>query len=300
MVAELIDKYIFLIQVLSDAGEEGLTLVQIGRKWSERYGGTYSRRTFNNHREAIAEVFGIEISCSRSDNRYYISYGRDATDRDATRDWLIDSFTVGNLLTLGKERLSGRVSVAEIPSGHIFLTTLISAMLADKLVEIDYRKYTSDESETLHVEPYALKESQSRWYLVGWCRERKGLRVYGLDRIKALRTREEVFRMKEKFDVDSLFAESFGVYLSDPDKVQNIFFKADRTQARYLEDLPLHPSQSVVERDGESVTFAIRAQVNEAMEMEFCRLAGKVEVISPRSLRERLADIFHNAYKSLT
>ena len=299
MVAELIDKYIWLIQTMTDAGEKGLTLSQIQRKWSSRYGGDYARRTFNNHREAIAEVFGIEIGCSRSDNRYFISYGGDATDRDSTRDWMIDTFTVGNLLTLGKERLSGRVSVDEVPSGHLYLTSLMSAMLADKVVEIEYRKYTGNESETLHVEPYALKESISRWYLVGRCRERNALRVYGLDRIEAMRETEEDFKMPEGFDVNELFAESFGVYVADSGKVENVLFKADTTQARFLMDLPLHHSQTIVEKTPESVTFAIRAQVNEAMEMEFCRLAGKVEVLAPKSLREKLAGVFNDAYKSL-
>ena len=73
MVAELIDKYIWLIQTLIDAGDRGLSLGEIADRWEDRYDEFYPRRTFNNHRAAIEEIFGIEIGCNRSTNRYYIS-----------------------------------------------------------------------------------------------------------------------------------------------------------------------------------------------------------------------------------
>ena len=129
-----------------------------------------------------AEVFGIEIACRRSDNTYYIAYGRDTLDKYKTRSWLVDTFTTGKLLELGRQRLSGRVSVENIPSGKRHLAPVMEAMTADKVLEIGYMKYTGSSVEILHVEPWAVKEQMKRWYLVGWCRERDALRVYGMDR----------------------------------------------------------------------------------------------------------------------
>lgn len=298
MVAELIDKYIWLVQTILDSGSSGLTMEEISRKWERRYGSPYSRRSFNNHREAVAEVFGIEIECRRSDNVYLIPAGKDSVDKDRTRDWLIDNFTVGNLLSTGKERLSGRISVDEIPSGHIYLTSIMSAMLEDRLIVIRYQKYSGDSAETLHIEPYALKEDQRRWYLVGRCLERNALRVYGLDRIVSLEKSDSTFKMPAGFDVDELLSGSFGVYMNDGGETQTIIFRTDTTQAKYIRDLPLHHSQQEMGGDDGSVTFSIRARVNNALVMEFCKLAGKVEVIAPESLRSRLRDIFNQAYKS--
>ena len=65
MVSELIDKYVWLIQTFIDAGDRGISLDEIMVRWENRYNCPYSRRTFNNHREVIAEVFGIEIECER-------------------------------------------------------------------------------------------------------------------------------------------------------------------------------------------------------------------------------------------
>ena len=92
MVADLIDKYVWLIQLLSNAGLRGLTLEEIAISWKDRYGTEYPRRTFNNHRDAVAELFGVEINCDRKTNRYSLS--EVTSDKKQTVDWLINTFSV--------------------------------------------------------------------------------------------------------------------------------------------------------------------------------------------------------------
>ena len=53
MVSELLDKYLWLMQTLVDAGERGLSLEEITSRWTARYGAPYPRRTFNNHRASF-------------------------------------------------------------------------------------------------------------------------------------------------------------------------------------------------------------------------------------------------------
>ena len=297
MVSELIDKYIWLIQTLIDAGERGLTLPEIADRWEDRYDEYYPRRTFNNHRAAIEEIFGIEIGCNRSSNRYFISYGSDVTDQDSSRRWLINTFTVNNLLTLGKERLTGRVSVEDIPSGQTYLTTLIEAASECRKVRMCYRKYTREESEWLDIHPYALKEMQRRWYLVGWCEQRDAMRVYGLDRIAGVELTDEKFPSPVGFDVDALFAESFGMYLPEGRKAVSVDLRASEEQARYLRDLPLHPSQREIQSaDGYSV-FRMRVIPDNALLLELCRLGSRIEVLAPESLRTAVIEEHKKALK---
>ena len=142
MVAELLQKYIWLIQTFIRAGENGLTLQEISDKWENRFDSPYSRRTFNNHRKDVEEIFGIYIDCNRRTNCYFIEYTDDVTDEKAESAWLINTFTVNKMLSLGKERLSGRVAVENIPSGHIYLTPVIEAMTENQVIEIEYKKYS--------------------------------------------------------------------------------------------------------------------------------------------------------------
>lgn len=289
MVSELIDKYVWLIQTFIDAGENGLLLDEIITKWENRYGTDYSRRTFNNHREAVADIFGIEIECDRRNNHYFIRYGKDAIDEQSSVGWLINTFTVNNLLSLGRERLTGRVSVENIPSGQIHLTGIIAAMQENRVISIDYRKYGLSEAENLTIEPYAIKEYQKRWYLLGFCQERGGQRVYALDRITALRATSWTFRMPAGYDVDELYSQTIGIYLDRDIEPVFIYLRASEREANFLRDLPLHGSQVETGRENGRVTFRLHVIPNEDLMMELKRRGKEIEVISPASVREALS-----------
>ena len=309
MVSELIGKYIWLVQSLIAAGDGGMTFKELNEKYSRRFGQAYSRRTFNNHRLAVADLFGIDIDCDRSTHRHFIPYSGDVLDNNESIGWLVNTFTVNSLLSLGKERLSGRVSVEEIPSGQKYLTAIMQAMEDGKELEIVYGKYSSDSSETLHVQPFAVKEHEKRWYLVAFCHERAGAdrrnddinawRVYGLDRITSLQVTDVSFRMPKDFDVDGIFSQSYGIYFPKAgQKPVTIRFKVTDEEARYLRDLPIHRSQMEENAaKGDGRIFRIRVIPNRNLTMEFCRHAGRLEVLEPESVRQEVREELEKAYK---
>lgn len=293
MVQDLLNKYIWLIGIFIKAGDKGLSLAEVQDKWERRWGGVYSRRSFCNHREAILEVFDVEIECDRSTNNYFIAGGNEITDSNSDVAWLINSFTINNLLALSKERLSGRVSIESIPSGQKWLTSIMGAMESGNELEITYKKYTVSESEILHVHPYGIKEHEKRWYLVAWCRERNALRVYGLDRIVSLETMESRFQMPRNFDIDMLFAGSFGIYLPGDRKTVRIVFRAADTEAKYLRDLPMHSSQ----KETEPGLFEIRVVPDNNLIIELCHHGDRIEVLEPQDIRLQVADAHRRAWE---
>ena len=294
MVSELIDKYIWLVQTFIDAGPAGLSLPEIADRWTARYGvADYPRRSFNNHREAIAEVFGIDIACNRSTNRYYIDAGESAVDKRQSVDWLVNTFTVNNLLSLGKERLSGRVSVEDIPSGQKLLVTVMQAMLDNASLELRYRKYMSAEEEVRHVRPYAVKEFEKRWYVVAWSEEAEALRVYAMDRILSLLPTGEHFKMPKAFRVDDLFESSYGIYLPEGEEPVLVKLRTTPREAAYLRDLPLHPSQTEI---GDCL-FVLRVIPNPNFVMELLKHGNRLEILEPKALRKQVAEELRNALK---
>ena len=289
MVTELLQKYIWLVQTFIRAGERGLSLTEISDRWDRRFDSSYSRRTFNNHREAIEDVFGIRIDCNRSTNRYFIEYSDDVSDENAESAWLINTFTVNNMLSLGKGRLSGRIAVEDIPSGHRHLTSIMEAMTENNEIIIEYQKYTRSDAERLTLKPYAVKEYAKRWYLIAYCHERDGLRVYGLDRVKDMTISDKGFAMPSGFDVEDLFATSFGIYLPSG-KGQTITFRCSENEAKFLRDLPIHRSQEEVGRDGENVTFSIFACPDKNLIMEICKHGSRIEILSPAEVRDAVKE----------
>ncbi len=296
MVQELIGKYIFLVQTFVEAGDAGLTLQALQRRWESRYGESYPRRSFLNHRMAVEEIFGIPIVCDRSTNTYRIQESETAVDKREAVDFLINTFTVNSLLTLGKERLSGRVAVEDVPSGQKWLTVAMRAMLDSTVLRIRYRKYMSPEADERTIRPYAVKEFAKRWYLVAYSEEAGALRTYALDRIQAMESLPESFKMPRDFNVDRLFQDSYGIYLPEGDAPVLVKIRATEREAAYLQDLPLHPSQTLVsrEKDG-SCIFALRVIPNPNFLMDLCCRGNRLEVLEPESLRASVREALNKA-----
>ena len=291
MVPELVDKYIFLVQTFVEAGEAGLSWPRLQSRWEARYGVPYPRRSFANHRAAVEEVFGIAITCDRSTNLYRIDAGESAVDKREAVEYLINTFTVNSLLTLGKERLSGRVAVEDVPSGQKWLTVAMQAMLDNAVLRITYHKYLSTEKDERIIRPYAVKEFAKRWYLVAWSEEAGALRTYALDRILALDRTGETFRMPQDFSVDALFRDSYGIYLPEGQQPVLVKLKATQREAAYLQDLPLHPSQMSI---GPGL-FALTVIPNPNFLMELCARADRLEVLEPLELRQAVQQILKKA-----
>jgi len=297
MTGELLEKYIWLVQLFIRAGQNGLDLEEVQDKWEFKWDSEYSRRSFCNHREAIDKIFGIRIDCNRSTNRYFIDSSSDVSDEESATGWLINTFTVNNLLAQSKDRLSGRVSVEDIPSGHRYLTEVMEAMEDNHILEIVYLKYHSTEPEQLTIHPYAVKEAARRWYLVGYCEERKGMRVYGMDRIQNMVRTDKTFKMPHNFDVDALFATSYGVYLPEDGKSEEIVFRAGAKESKFLTDLPFHESQKVVRKEGDSTVFSIRVCPNESLIMDILQRGDKIEILSPQKLRDTIKEELNKTIK---
>lgn len=296
MVQELVDKYVFLVQTFVEAGDRGLSLQELQDKWETRYGVPCPRRSFLNHRAAVEEIFGLSIRCDRSTNRYRIDQAESAVDKRAAVDYLINTFTVNSLLTLGRERLSGRVSVENVPSGHKYLTPVMQAMLDGAELRIGYRKYLSAETEERVLHPYAVKEFAKRWYLVAFSLQARDLRVYALDRVQSLERTGSTFRMPEGFDVDTLFEASYGIYL--PEKGQRpelVVLRATERESAYLQDLPLHPSQTLLEQGPGYSLFALRVIPNPNFIMDLCKYGGRLEVLRPKSVRQAVKESLNKA-----
>ncbi len=72
MASNLYQRYFWLINVIYR--NKRITLKDINDKWlncSFSNGVTIPRKTFNNHRNTIEEIFDINIECDRATNEYY-------------------------------------------------------------------------------------------------------------------------------------------------------------------------------------------------------------------------------------
>lgn len=145
MTKNLINKYIWLIDIIRKAGREGITFNDIASKWREKDATEYAKRTFHNHINAVYELFGIEIKCIKGKNlnRYYISDNSDFKDISGFKNWLLDSLSLSCALEV-KEPLKKRILLEEVPSGRENLTDILEAMGNGKTLTFTYKAFWMD------------------------------------------------------------------------------------------------------------------------------------------------------------
>ena len=117
----LFKEYIWLVNTIHHAGR--ISLRDINKKWmrTEMSGGVeLARTTFNRHKEAIEDIFGIFIDCNRRDGyRYYIG-NENALREDSVQNWMLSTLTVNNII--GESlNLQHRIVLENIPSDGEYL-----------------------------------------------------------------------------------------------------------------------------------------------------------------------------------
>jgi predicted DNA-binding transcriptional regulator YafY len=95
--------------------------------------------------------------------------------------------------------------------------------------------------------------------------------------------------MPEGFDVDEMFATSFGIYLPEG-KARTVTFCVSEKEARFIRDLPLHRSQEEIGQEDGFVRFCIFVCPDKNLIMEFCKHGSHIEVLSPADVRESVAE----------
>ena len=111
------------------------------------------------------------------------------------------------------------------------------------------------------------------------------LRIYALDRIKALEPIERKFKLPKEFDAAKFFEDSYGIIISDDDyDVCPVALLADAKQSNYLRTLPLHHSQVEVERNDEYSIFEYRLCPTFDFRQKVLSMGGSVEVLAPQEL----------------
>lgn len=283
----LFNRYIWLIDLIYSAGY--ITREEIDRRWSRAslnfdHESMIPERTFHRYKDAIQEMFQIDIRYNKS-RGYYIENTEDI-QRDELRQWLIGTFAVENLIGESSE-LRRRILLEDIPSGQRHLTLIIEAMRDGVKIRIIYQSFHSAEPSTFILAPYCVRVFRQRWYVLGTSEKGKELRLYGLDRILNTERTTIPFVPSENFDAEAFFANGYGVTV-DERKPEIVRISVDAYQANYLRSLPIHPSQEETERNNDYSVFQFFIVPTYEFIKELLSYGGTLEVLSPKWLRKEM------------
>jgi len=182
------------------------------------------------------------------------------------------------------------------PIGSQLMFPLITAIRESCVIEFDYVLYRRD-CEIIHkqVEPYFLKESNQRWYLLA---EEDGiLKSFGIDRIRDLQHIDRKFVRDESIDVDALFRDCYGIWNDPKMPIENIELSYDALDGRFIKSVPLHHSQCILVDNDREFRISLRLRITNDFVMELLSRSRSLTVIHPQSLRERIRKVYEEALK---
>ena len=134
----LFKEYIWLVNTINQA--RSITLSDINKKWltTEMSGGVeLARSTFNRHKVAIEDIFGIRIECDRSKGYTYSIGNVEVLGNESVQNWMLSTLSVNNIISESLS-LHSRILLESIPSADERLEKIITAMKKDRLLQIVY------------------------------------------------------------------------------------------------------------------------------------------------------------------
>lgn len=305
MAKNQLKKCLWVLDTIYRTG--GISYKDIVDRWEREHGhdemGKLSNSTFRYYIELLQDLFDVNIDCIASDGyKYRITSEHDLDGRQA-KSWLLSSFAVNNILN-DSRALKGRVIYEDIPSGEKFLLPILDAMRQGREIDILYAPFYRSEPKLHHVQPYAVKVNQRRWYLLAKNPKSSKLFHLALDRMVKVEMTEQPFTVDPTFDIETYYDAAFGVLTGmeeelDTEKIRVKVYN-DYHRDDYLRTLPLHKSQIIIESSPEYTIFEYRLRPTDDFLSAVLALGGDAEVLAPQWFREYVREEVHRMMKRLS
>ena len=285
--AQIFHQYIWIINTLRACRK--LTLEELNQKWMNDGvidGNPLQRSSFNRHRDAILNIFGIVIECEPRTYKYYIS-NNEALNDDSIERWIFSTLAVHGVLA-DSAAVKDRLVLENAPAGEEYLDVIIRAIHTNRRLRMGYKKFEAEGYEKL-VCPYALKLFHQRWYLLA-LNDEEQMRIYALDRMTMMEITDETFELPANFSPQEYFAEYYGV-LTDNTPMAHVVVRAHKWMPNYLRTLPLHHSQRELESTPDYTDFAFDIRPTSDFLGELLRHGDGIEVLEPQEIRVKMCEI---------
>lgn len=302
-VYDVFKEYIWLVQTIYRY--KRLTFEEINKLWCETNmsgGVDIHRATFNRHRAAIEDIFGIYIDCDRLHGyKYYIGNSH-VLEEDSVQNWLLSTLSVNNIIS---ESLSvqDRIQIESIPDDR-FLSDIIEAMKKSRKIEIMYRRFGADDAKQHIFSPYALKVYNKRWYVLAFFDARvkengeerpAHFTIFSFDRIESVKMLDEKFKIAPDFSLKEYFRDSYGIVNGDKTPAEKVIIRAYGREAYNMRSLPIHQSQKETVITDEYSDFELYLKPTLDFSGKLLSRGAWIEVIEPQWLRDDIAKTYKEA-----
>lgn len=170
--------------------------------------------------------------------------------------------------------------------GLSFITPLHTTISKRVAIEITYQSFKAIQANSFIFHPYALKEFNNRWFVIGRRAGNDAIMNLALDRTLTFTERPEIdFIPQGDFDPEIWHKDVIGVTRNDNDVIYPVRFTTDAANSPYIRTKPMHSSQKTIEEfeDG-SASFEINVVINRELIRLLLGFGGSLKVLAPDHL----------------
>ena len=253
--------------------------------------------TFERDKKTLKDDFGIDLHYNKTNKNYTLQELDKGQLAQAIQFLQIHQLSAA----LNQPRFDRNTSLDFIEfenenqlNGIEYLESLFLATKQHQIIKLKHRRFETPNAITYTLKPYLIKQYQSRWYVVGETNTK--VKTFGLDRIEELEFTGEYFKPDSKNHKDR-FMNCIGV--SDINgKKEHIIIAFDSSQKEYLDNLPLHHSQRIVEENEEKVIYEYFLVNNFELRQHILKYGFLAKVQAPKSLADAIKEDLKKAFKA--
>lgn len=240
--------------------------------------GHMERARLKKIMDYLSNFFGLGLDAGLSEATDEIGQilGYDKDDN------AVVSFEKTDLVCHGEEKVEAKFNM------------LFKAIIQKQTLNV---KYVVPRSGTRNwiVYPQFLKQYNQRWYLIATKHREDANKVnhLALDRIETIEPNNNIPYLKCGIDFADYFNDVVGVTKPEGSEPQEIILQVEKKEYPYIKSKPIHPSQDELfdSPDGEDyVRISLYVYDNYELRRDILSYGSKVKVISPQSLRDKIAD----------
>lgn len=251
----------------------------------------HGRQTTYQYEDPNFSIFSTELS---EDDLLHLSQALDILKRFdgmPEADWVSELSARLNLCMSNHKEVRAAVGFESsmYNKGMEHFTPLFNAIRKKTTVELRYQSFRMAEPQTLIVHPYYLKQYNNRWFLFCCNGDHTNLSNYPLDRILSVKLAHVPYRDTD-IDFDEYFADMIGVSRRNGQEPEDVVLRFPKDQYKYVSTKPWHWSQTVIEENDDFVTMQMHVIINYELEQKILSFGDYVEVVAPRSLRDRIKE----------
>jgi predicted DNA-binding transcriptional regulator YafY len=172
-----------------------------------------------------------------------------------------------------------------------FLSPVMQAILAERTIEATYHSQGRNETTRRLIDPYYLTPRDHRFYLIGYCHEKKQIRTFRLSRFRQVNLLDLQFK-KGDFKINTYLKNTWSIERGEKSIRFKILFSPK--VARYIKEEELFVSPRLTDRQDGSLLFEVTVNHDREILQWLMQYGPDAEILKPVSYRDRFKEMLQS------